>query len=91
VPGTVTLPLCSRTNASPFWMMLLLVWGGLEHGMIHHRRPRHSNADGGEAVHASCSRIGCMVSYALLVAGARFVQGRTTDLKKFVWVGARKR
>src|SRR5262245_44984020 len=26
-PGTVTLPLCSRTNASPFWIMLLLVLG----------------------------------------------------------------
>jgi hypothetical protein len=25
VPGTVTLPLCSRPNASPFWIMLLLV------------------------------------------------------------------
>jgi hypothetical protein len=34
VPGTVTLPLCSRTNASPYWIMLLLVWGRLEHGMI---------------------------------------------------------
>src|SRR5436190_18898653 len=34
VPGTVTLPLCSRTNASPFWIMLLRVWGRLEHGMI---------------------------------------------------------
>src|SRR6516225_6392519 len=34
VPGTVTLPLCSRTNASPFWIMLLLVWGRSEHGMI---------------------------------------------------------
>jgi hypothetical protein len=33
VPETVTLPLCSRTNASPFWIMLLLVWGGSEHGM----------------------------------------------------------
>ena len=27
VPGTVTLPLRSQTNASPFWIMLLLVWG----------------------------------------------------------------
>jgi hypothetical protein len=34
VPGTVTLPLCSRTNASPFWMMLLLVWGRLDNWMI---------------------------------------------------------
>ena len=25
VPGTVTVPLRSRTNASPFWIMLLLV------------------------------------------------------------------
>src|SRR6516225_1220685 len=33
-PETVTLPLCSRTNASPFWIMLLLVWGRSEHGMI---------------------------------------------------------
>ncbi len=32
-PGTVTLPLCSRTNASPFWIMLLRVWGRLDHGM----------------------------------------------------------
>jgi hypothetical protein len=34
VPATVTLPLCSRTKASPFWIMLLLVWGRSEHGMI---------------------------------------------------------
>ena len=27
-PGTVAVPLCSRTNASPFWIILLLVWGG---------------------------------------------------------------
>ena len=32
--GTVTLPLCSRTNASPFWIILLLSLGVLEHGMI---------------------------------------------------------
>src|ERR1700730_587595 len=25
VPGTVTVPLCSRPNVSPFWIMLLLV------------------------------------------------------------------
>ena len=34
VPGTVTLPLCSRANASPFWIMLLLVLGRLDNGMI---------------------------------------------------------
>ena len=34
VPGTVTVPLCSGTNASPFWIMLLLVWGRLDNGMI---------------------------------------------------------
>src|SRR5260370_9341055 len=33
-PGTVTLPLCSRPDASPFWIMLLLVWRRSEHGMI---------------------------------------------------------
>jgi hypothetical protein len=33
-PGRVTVPLCSRTNASPFWIMLLLVWGRLDNGMI---------------------------------------------------------
>jgi hypothetical protein len=33
-PGTVILPLCSRTNASPFSIMLLLVWGRSEHGII---------------------------------------------------------
>jgi len=27
VPGTVTLPLRSQTNASPFWIMLLLALG----------------------------------------------------------------
>jgi hypothetical protein len=26
--------LCSRANASPFWIMLLLVWGRLDNGMI---------------------------------------------------------
>jgi hypothetical protein len=40
VPGTVTLPLRSRTNASPFWIMLLLVGGRSEHGMTR-RRSRH--------------------------------------------------
>jgi hypothetical protein len=34
VPGTVTLPLRSRTNASPFWIMLLLIWRRSEHGII---------------------------------------------------------
>ena len=34
MPRTVTLPLRSRTNASPFWIMLLLVWGRLDNGMI---------------------------------------------------------
>jgi len=38
VPGTVTVALCSRTNASPFWIMLLLVWGRSEHGMISPQR-----------------------------------------------------
>src|SRR5262245_55038384 len=28
--GTVTVPLCSRLNASPLWIMLLLVWSRLE-------------------------------------------------------------
>jgi hypothetical protein len=34
MPGTVTVPLRSRTNASPFWIMLLLVLGRLDNGMI---------------------------------------------------------
>jgi hypothetical protein len=34
VPGTVALPLLSRANASPSWIMLLLVSGRPEHGMI---------------------------------------------------------
>ena len=34
MPGTVTVPLCSQTNASPFWIMLLLVLGRLDNGMI---------------------------------------------------------
>src|SRR5207247_5013534 len=33
-PGTVAVPLCSRPNASPFSIMLLLVWGRLDNGMI---------------------------------------------------------
>src|SRR5262249_14540781 len=33
-PGTVTLPLYSRPNASPFLIMLLLVFGKLDNGMI---------------------------------------------------------
>jgi hypothetical protein len=32
--GTVAVPLCSRPNASPFWIMLLLVSGRLDNGMI---------------------------------------------------------
>jgi hypothetical protein len=34
MPGTVTVPLRSQTNASPFWIMLLLVLGRLDNGMI---------------------------------------------------------
>src|SRR5260370_7628756 len=37
-PGTVTLPLCSRPDASPFWVMLLLVWRRSEHGRISPQR-----------------------------------------------------
>src|SRR5262245_47777550 len=33
-PGTVTVPLSSHTNASPFWIMLLLVEGSLGQGII---------------------------------------------------------
>ena len=34
VPGTVAVPLRSQTNASPFWIILLLVYARSEHGMI---------------------------------------------------------
>src|SRR5262249_53210433 len=33
-PALTTLPLQSRPNASPFWIMLLLSVGALEYGMI---------------------------------------------------------
>jgi hypothetical protein len=33
-PALTTLPLQSRPNASPFWIMLLLSVGPLEYGMI---------------------------------------------------------
>jgi hypothetical protein len=33
-PGTVAVPLRSQPNASPFWIMLLLVSGRLDNGMI---------------------------------------------------------
>ena len=33
-PELTTLPLQSRPNASPFWIMLLLSVSALEHGMI---------------------------------------------------------
>src|SRR5260221_499428 len=36
--GLTTVPLQSRANASPFWIILLLSWGGSEHGMI---SPQH--------------------------------------------------
>src|SRR5881227_4021349 len=35
-PELTTPPLQSRPNASPFWIMLLLSVGALEHGMIKH-------------------------------------------------------
>ena len=38
-PGTVTVPLRLQLNASPFWIMLLLVSGKSEHGMIRIWRP----------------------------------------------------
>ena len=33
-PGTDTLPLCLRPKDSPFWVILLLVWGWRDRGMI---------------------------------------------------------
>jgi hypothetical protein len=33
-PGTVILPLCSRANASLFWIMSLLVSARADHAMI---------------------------------------------------------
>ena len=44
VLGTDTLPLRSPTNASPFWIMLLLVCGSLEHRMISRGRLRRTFA-----------------------------------------------
>jgi len=38
-PGTVTIPLRSPPNASPFWIMLLRVFGTLDNGMIRVRIP----------------------------------------------------
>jgi hypothetical protein len=38
-PGTVTVPLCSHTNASRFWIILLLIWGRLERGVIRAATP----------------------------------------------------
>src|SRR5262249_6840384 len=38
-PGTVTVPLGSGPNASPFWIMLLLVLGKLDNAMIRVRQP----------------------------------------------------
>jgi hypothetical protein len=29
--GTVSVPLCLRAKASPFWIILLLVWSNPEH------------------------------------------------------------
>src|SRR5215211_5286519 len=37
-PGTVTVPLCPRANASPFWIMSLLVSGRTNHAMFLVRR-----------------------------------------------------
>ena len=34
MPGTVTVPLRSQTNASPFWIILLLVYARSEHGRL---------------------------------------------------------
>ncbi len=46
LPGTVTVPLCSRTKASPFWIMLLLVLGRSEHGMTPGALPALARAAG---------------------------------------------
>src|SRR5437868_2378975 len=40
-PELTTLPLQSRPNASPFWIMLLLNVGALEHEMIKHASRVH--------------------------------------------------
>src|SRR5262245_16049880 len=49
-PGPATLPLCSGANASPFWIMLLLVSGTTDHGIIvpderNHRRFKRGLAE----------------------------------------------
>jgi hypothetical protein len=41
-----TVPLQSRPNASPFWIMLLLSLGALEHGMINAGGTRSGRACG---------------------------------------------
>src|SRR5262249_34091026 len=46
-PGTVTVPLCSRPNASPFWIMLLLVLGTTDHGIIVMGLRNHNPCVGG--------------------------------------------
>src|SRR2546428_14126034 len=43
------LPLCSHRNASPFWIILLLVIGPADHGMIRD----NSSLDGSDALSAS--------------------------------------
>ena len=49
-PGTLTVPLCLRTNASPFWIMLLLVSGRLDNGMISIWTGDETSATGSEPV-----------------------------------------
>src|SRR5262249_60346106 len=56
-PGTVTVPLCSRPNASPFWITLLLVCGKLDNGMIRVWAAEYGNSQ--NAVHRSNSDRDC--------------------------------
>ena len=74
---TVAVPLCSRTNASPFWIILLLVRGGSEHGILRFRN-RRAVSSGGRFSSGSPAR---SVLDPLVVASRR----RSTSLATCHW------
>src|SRR5262249_22674882 len=61
-PGTVTVPLCSPPNASPFLIMLLLVFGKLDNWMI--RVWAAEYGDSQDVVHRSNPQRDCKSTYS---------------------------
>src|SRR5262249_56742938 len=83
-PGTVTVPLCSRTNASHFWIMLLLVFGKLDNGMIRVWAAEYGNSQ--DVVHRSNPQRDCESAYSGFGRGccSNMEQFASSSAKSFI-------